>query len=153
MKTDMTQLNPNPLPSSALISRVMRSNIAKGTVPERILRSSLRSAGVRGLSSSVRGLPCRPDIVFRKQRIAVFVHGCFWHGCPKHYRGPPKTHTAFWKRKLELNKARDRRVRRQLRNLGWTVLEFWECAIRSHPDKVAAKVRAAIWSKSGPGRR
>lgn len=77
----------------------------------------------------------RPDFIFSKfppspglrrtGKIAVFVDGCFWHGCPKHATWP-KTRAAFWKAKIEGNKARDRRVNRELRKLGWTVIRFWQ---------------------------
>lgn len=67
----------------------------------------------------------RPDFVFPRLRVAVFVDGCFWHGCPKHATWP-KTRAAFWKAKIEGNRARDRRVNRELRKRGWTVVRVWE---------------------------
>ncbi len=95
-----------------------------------------RGCTIRGRMSEVRrqktegrrqGKPfaVRPDFVFRKLRIAVFVDGCFWHGCPKHATWP-KTRAAFWKAKIEGNRARDRRVNRELRKRGWTVVRVWE---------------------------
>ena len=70
----------------------------------------------------------KPDFVFRAAKIAVFVDGCFWHGCPRHGR-MPAGNRAFWKAKLERNVARDRKVRRTLRKAGWRVLRVWECAL------------------------
>ena len=67
----------------------------------------------------------RPDFVFPKLRLAVFVDGCFWHGCPKH-ETKPKTNAAFWRKKFATNKARDRLVTRALRREGWRVLRIWE---------------------------
>ncbi len=67
----------------------------------------------------------RPDFVFRQARLAVFVDGCFWHGCPKHAT-QPKNNRAFWTKKLTRNKVRDRLVNRTLRQRGWTVLRIWE---------------------------
>lgn len=71
----------------------------------------------------------RPDFVFRSLRVAVFVDGCFWHGCPKHATWP-KNRAAFWRNKIQGNQARDRRVNRALRKRGWTVLRIWEHELR-----------------------
>ena len=70
----------------------------------------------------------RPDFVFRARRVAVFVDGCFWHGCPRHATRPQQNR-AFWDAKLARNKARDREVTRGLKRAGWTVLRVWECAL------------------------
>ena len=67
----------------------------------------------------------RPDFVFRQARLALFVDGCFWHGCPKHAT-KPKNNASFWRRKLAGNKHRDRLVRQTLRKAGWHVLRIWE---------------------------
>jgi len=77
----------------------------------------------------------RPDFVFRAERVAVFVDGCFWHGCPRHATRP-KQNRAFWDAKLARNVARDRVVTRGLRKAGWQVLRIWECAL--------AKKRVAV---------
>lgn len=74
-------------------------------------------------------LTVTPDFVFLRLRVAVFVDGCFWHGCPKHAT-KPKNNAAFWEKKLSGNKARDRKVNRALRKAGWRVLRIWECALR-----------------------
>ena len=67
----------------------------------------------------------RPDFVFRKERVAVFVDGCFWHGCPKHATWPANR-AAWWRAKIEGNRSRDRRVNRALRRAGWRVVRVWE---------------------------
>lgn len=67
----------------------------------------------------------RPDFVFRRQRVAVFVDGCFWHGCPRHFK-MPRGNRAFWTRKMANNRARDRLVNRTLRADGWRVIRIWE---------------------------
>jgi DNA mismatch endonuclease, patch repair protein len=67
----------------------------------------------------------RPDFVFRRERVAVFVDGCFWHGCPQH-ETKPRNNAAFWRKKFAANKARDRLVNRTLRRSGWRVLRIWE---------------------------
>ena len=83
-----------------------------------------------------RGLPLpgKPDFVFRRGKIAVFVDGCFWHRCPRHGR-TPKSRVSFWKAKLARNAKRDRAVSRTLRAAGWTVLRIWECALTRHQIK------------------
>ena len=70
----------------------------------------------------------RPDFVFRRERVVVFVDGCFWHGCPRHATRPKQNRT-FWDAKIAGNKARDARVSRGLRKAGWKVLRIWECAL------------------------
>jgi len=67
----------------------------------------------------------KPDFIFRKARLAIFVDGCFWHGCPRHATFPV-TRRAFWLKKFAANQARDRRVNRELRRLGWRVVRIWE---------------------------
>lgn len=75
----------------------------------------------------------KPDFVFRHLRVALFVDGCFWHGCPKHAT-QPKTNAAFWRDKIAANRARDRRVTRVLRALGWRVLRIWEHELRRRTE-------------------
>jgi DNA mismatch endonuclease (patch repair protein) len=91
--------------------------------------SLMRAAGITGWRRRQK-LPGSPDFVFRKERLAVFVDGCFWHGCPKHATFPA-TRRAFWHKKLAANKARDSRVTRDLRRLGWRVLRIWEHEFKS----------------------
>lgn len=92
-------------------------------------------------------LPGKPDLALRHLGrepkrdvlLCVFVHGCFWHGCPWHYRRP-KTRRSFWRRKLESNQARDRRVRRQLRRLGYLTLVVWEHQVTRDAQRSARRV-------------
>jgi DNA mismatch endonuclease (patch repair protein) len=93
---------------------------------ERVLRSVLHRRGLRFRKHvrPIRGLRCRPDIVFTRQRIAVFVDGCFWHRCPLH-GSAPRANGEWWQRKLDANVARDRRNDEALRDTGWVVLRFW----------------------------
>jgi len=85
----------------------------------------------------------RPDFVFPASRVALFVDGCFWHGCPKHYT-KPKNNRAFWKRKLDANHARDRQVNRELRRKGWRVLRIWEHDLRLKNPKWLARLKASL---------
>jgi DNA mismatch endonuclease (patch repair protein) len=94
----------------------------------------------------------KPDFVFRRERVAVFVDGCFWHGCPRHAT-MPANNRAFWKAKLTRNAARDRAVSRALRASGWTVLRIWECALaRARTKRTVARIERAL-SKCGKSSR
>ncbi len=92
-----------------------------------------RAHGITGWrrGSKLRG---RPDFVFRAQRLAVFVDGCFWHGCPAHGT-KPKTNAAFWRKKIARNQVRDREVDRALRKRGWKVLRLWEHALKRRHER------------------
>ncbi len=89
-------------------------------------------------------LPGRPDFVFARAKLAVFVDGCFWHGCPLHATWP-KTNAAFWRAKLLANRARDRAVTRTLRARGWRVLRIWQHALRPrHAPRTLTRLRRAL---------
>lgn len=127
------------------VRRSMQSNTSTETGPERMLREALYKSGLRGYRKNVRKLPGSPDVVFNKKRLAVFVHGCYWHRCPKCTRDiHPKTNSEFWKAKFERNVARDKKNRRELRKRGYTVLAFWECDVRKDPTACAIKVIKAL---------
>lgn len=86
----------------------------------------------------------KPDFVFARERVAVFVDGCFWHGCPKHYRFPT-TNRAFWKQKLARNRDRDRLVGRTLRRKGWKVLRIWQHEFnRSSERELLRRIRRVL---------
>ncbi|MGH3673817.1 MAG: very short patch repair endonuclease [Pseudonocardiaceae bacterium] len=111
------------------------------TVPELMLRRALHARGLR-FRKGLRGLPGRPDIVFPRARLAIFVDGCFWHRCPQH-RSMPKNNGAWWDAKLQANVERDRRQDAALRDAAWTVLRVWE-----HEDvDVAADNIEALWRR------
>ncbi len=82
----------------------------------------------------------KPDFIFPKQKIALFVDGCFWHGCPlpKH-SNLPKNNQEFWTKKLQQNKDRDKFVTRELRKMGWVVVRVWEHELKK-PEKVVTKI-------------
>lgn len=114
---------------------------ARNTKPEIALRTALWSLGLRyRLHYPVSG---RPDIVFLRQRLAVFVDGCFWHGCPKH-SVKPKTNSTFWKEKLEKNIERDLKITALLEAQGWRVRRFWEHEIEQDVAKVVEQVMRSI---------
>jgi len=83
-----------------------------------------------------------PDFVWRADGIALFVDGCFWHGCPIH-RSRPMANKKYWSRKYRTNKARDRRNNRELIDAGWIVVRTWECAVRYLPSALEQKMKAA----------
>ena len=86
----------------------------------------------------------KPDFTFRARRVAVFVDGCFWHGCPKHGTRP-RQNRGFWERKLNGNRARDRRVNRALRAKGWRVMRVWEHELtRRNEARVVGRLRRAL---------
>jgi DNA mismatch endonuclease, patch repair protein len=86
----------------------------------------------------------KPDFVFPKLRLAVFVDGCFWHGCPQHGT-KPKGNAAFWRKKFAANKARDRLVSRSLRRAGWQVFRIWEHELaRKNEARLVARLRRVL---------
>lgn len=112
------------------------------TAPEVRLRRELR----RGLINKRIGR-IRPDLILRRRsvRLAVFVDGCFWHGCPDHYVRP-RTGTDFWSSKLRENTERDTRQTRLLLDAGWVVVRLWEHEVTENVEKAAARVRMALAS-------
>lgn len=110
---------------------------SQDTHPELELRKMLWSQGYRYRLRN--GLPGRPDLTFPAVRVAVFVDGCFWHGCPQHYRAP-KTNAEYWRSKVENNIRRDRRADEDLESLGWKVCRLWEHQIRSDLDSAISEV-------------
>ncbi len=119
-------------------SWVMSRIRSRDTKPELVVRSLLHRCGFR-YSLRRTDLPGKPDIVLRKYRGAVFVHGCFWHrhpGCPQ--ATMPKSRTEFWRDKIARNQARDRLHQEQLRTRGWRVFVLWECEIMRDPKSAVA---------------
>lgn len=120
---------------SDLMSRIRGQH----TEPELILRRMLWNAAFRyRLHLRIEGI--RPDLVLTAQRVAVFVDGCFWHGCPEHYVRP-RSRTRFWGSKLVENVRRDRRQTRLLESMGWKVLRFWEHELFEDPEGVVEAIR------------
>jgi DNA mismatch endonuclease (patch repair protein) len=121
----------------------MRANRRSDTIPEIRLRSRLHVAGLRFRKDylvSIPGMRVRPDVVFTRHRVAVFVDGCFWHACPDHGH-QPRSNTDYWIPKLRGNAERDRLVDEHLRTAGWIVLRLWE---HVSPEEGLALVKAAL---------
>ncbi|MEE4025061.1 very short patch repair endonuclease [Gordonia sp. PKS22-38] len=134
--------------SSPAVRASMRGNCRRDTGPELAVRRGLHAAGFRyrvdhsPLPGSRRP---RADIVFIRVRIAVFIDGCYWHGCPDHYR-PATRNVVFWEEKLRSNRERDARSDKLLRDAGWKVLRFWE---HQPAAEVVAAIGAEVVSRSG----
>jgi DNA mismatch endonuclease (patch repair protein) len=120
--------------------RAVKSSHGKST--ERSLRARLVAAGVRGWQMHVRDLPGTPDFVFSKARLAIFVDGCFWHGCVVCYRRPHSSQD-YWDVKVKMNRRRDARVNRELRRTGWSVRRIWEHELHSS-RRVSERIAALL---------
>lgn len=115
-------------------SAVMRA--VRGTANESTEKRLIAIFRAHKITGWRRGYPLfgTPDFVFPKRRIAIFVDGCFWHGCPRHYRRP-KSRQIYWDAKIERNQRRDREVTQALRAMGWKVIRIWEHALARRAEK------------------
>ncbi len=146
----MTKRRPGvPLPSSEDAHRRMKATRQRDTAPEVKLRSELHRLGLRYRVDAcpIPGWRRRADLVFHRARVAVFVDGCFWHGCPIHATWPT-ANAGFWRDKIETNRRRDCDTDRVLELAGWLSVRVWE-----HEDPAAAATRVAgIVRSRWPGR-
>jgi DNA mismatch endonuclease (patch repair protein) len=122
--------------------RAVKNRNVKST--ELALRVRLAAAGICGWRMYVKNLSGTPDFMFAASKVAVFVHGCFWHGCPRCYRRP-HSRQMYWDAKVARNRNRDRRVTRTLRESGWRVLRIWECQLtRKKMARTISRIRRAL---------
>lgn len=142
------RLGRPPPPSSASVSRVMKSNRGRDTLPERLLLSCLRALGAPAFILHQNQLRGTPDIVFSRGRTVVFVNGCFWHACRRCSLPTPKTHSAYWRQKIEINVKRDREVRRELTREGWRVITVWECEVKRDPMAIGRRILTKVRSSA-----
>ncbi len=133
-----------PEPKSALVSAQMSRMPRSSTRPELALRRALHARGLR-YRVHRRDLPGTPDIVLSRARVAVFVDGCFWHGCASHC-AVPKNNREWWVAKLVGNAERDRRKDRDLEQLGWLPLHLWE---HTPVDEMVEQVLSAWRQRTG----
>ncbi|MEU9195728.1 very short patch repair endonuclease [Streptomyces hundungensis] len=128
--------------SSAARRRNMQAIRSRDTKPEQFVRRLVHAKGLRYRVAArpLPGLRRTADLVFRPVKVAVFIDGCYWHGCPQHYV-PPKTNPGYWSEKVLRNVTRDRDTDKRLQEAGWLVLRFWEHEpSASCADKIAATV-------------
>ena len=134
-------------------SRNMSRIRSRDTSPELTVRRALHNAGLR-FRLHAKHLPGKPDIVFPGRRACVFVHGCFWHGCPNCVDGTRevKSNLTYWSPKIEGNRQRDARHVASLREAGWKVLVIWECQVRdaARVTELAKKIKALRRRGRGP---
>ena len=136
--------------SKAKRSEVMARVRSHGNrTTELALARRLRERGIKGWRRRQKVFG-KPDFIFRPARVAVFVDGCFWHGCPRHGTFPVKRR-AFWRKKFAANRARDRRVNRELRRRGWRVARIWEHQLnpRGRASLETALRKIAGWLRAG----
>lgn len=131
--------------SSEVVRRQMQANKSRDTRPERMLRTQVHRLGLR-YRVAAKPLPKlrrTADLVFTRAHVAVFLDGCFWHGCPDHYR-PSKRNEDFWQGKIAANRERDIETDSLLCEAGWTVVRVWE---HENPEEAADRIAVAVRSK------
>lgn len=135
----------------ALVSRIMASVRSKNTLPERIMQAKLRMLGHQ-MRMHPMNVPGRPDIVFPKERVVVFVDGDFWHGRQWRTRGfrslsgqfARAQNKSYWVRKITRTMARDLKTTKSLRHLGWRVVRVWETDLKKNPEKCVRRIRRIL---------
>lgn len=134
--------NDNPFPSSEAARNRMKAARQRDTSAEMALRSALHRKGLRYRVdvSPLKGIRRRADVVFRPVKVAIFVDGCFWHGCPIHGTWP-KANAEFWQQKIERNKERDADTDQRLIEAGWKVIRIWE---HEDPEEVAERISLIV---------
>lgn len=129
-------------------SKMLSGRSSTDTEPEILLRHALFSLGLRYRLNRLVTPRTKADIVFPRARLAIFVDGCFWHGCPVHgrnqFRGP---NACSWRTKMRRNKERDKRNTLEAEAQGWKVLRLWECEVRQSPTGLARKVRTQVMKR------
>ena len=121
---------------------------SKDTQIELDIRKRLWKKGIR-YRINCKDIPGKPDICSKSRKIAVFLDGCFWHGCPICGNRIPKTNSDYWKKKISRNKERRDEVLKELRRLDYYVLQFWGCQIKEDPDRIVSEIYSH-WIASTP---
>ena len=124
---------------SEVMSRI-RGSGNKST--ELKLMRLMRKNGIKGWCRRVN-IFGKPDFVFKKERLCIFVDGCFWHSCPRCF-SPPKQNAQFWLKKTRGNSARDKRVSRKLRSENWSVCRIYECSLKKNPEAAICKIKRML---------
>lgn len=142
-----------PFASSDAVRRRMSAQRREGTAPELVLRRALHALGLRYRlhKAPLPGLRRKADIVFGPARVAVFVDGCFWHGCPEHGRRAHRVNGWYWPDKIARNRERDQETGELLSSAGWLVVRVWEHEVTEPAVRLAAgRVRDILVGRRGP---
>jgi len=134
----------SPTPLNETVSRTMSKIKSKNTKPERLIRSALWAEGIRGYRIHWKKAPGKPDLAFPGKKIAIFIHGCYWHRCPYCKLTLPKNNAEFWKTKFDNNQRRDLRNLQALAEAEWKTLVLWECKIKKDMDEPLHQIRLLL---------
>jgi DNA mismatch endonuclease (patch repair protein) len=148
----MERMSEKSWASSAGVRKSMQANTGRDTKPELALRRAVHSRGLRYFVNRrpIKAVRRTADLVFPRIRLAVFLDGCFWHGCPIHHT-VAKTNAAFWAEKVTTNRRRDLETNAKLAEAGWTVMRIWEHEVIEHAaDRIVESVDAL---RRAPGPR
>jgi DNA mismatch endonuclease (patch repair protein) len=134
-----------PSASSPAVRRAMQAVLSKDTSPEIVFRKALHAAGLRFRKElrPVPSLKCKADVVFIKQKLCIFIDGCFWHRCSVHFK-LPKSNSDWWKEKIASVVERDTRQTKLLKDSGWTVVRFWEHEVRDDVSRCVETIRRLL---------
>jgi DNA mismatch endonuclease (patch repair protein) len=145
MEPKLEKPNDTPSPLSENVSRQMRNSRESDTEPELAVRKLLHASGLRyRIQFRIPFIPRRSiDIAFPKAKVAVFIDGCFWHGCTTH-KTIPKNNNAWWSKKINANRTRDHDTNEKLAAAGWSVLRFWE---HEPSASIAQTITDTLWQR------
>ena len=135
------RLGPPPEATNKNVSKSMKSNRAKDTKPEILLKKALRRSKLKGYRQNWKKIPGRPDICFIKEKVAIFVNGCFWHRCPYCKLKLPRSNKVFWRNKFRRNKERDVLKAQRLKKISWKVMTVWECQVRKRINNTVERIQ------------
>ena len=143
---DRKQPKMSDIFSKEIRSKIMKAINSSGNKTTEIkFKIFLRKNKIRGWKSNQKLIFGSPDIVFPKKKIAIFIDGCFWHGCSICKRNlHPKTNSDFWEKKIRYNKKRSKKVNRILKDEGWKVLRFWEHSLQKNPETCLRKLNSLL---------
>jgi len=121
--------------------KTMKAVKGKGTKLEKRLCAMLAGMGIGGWKKNVQNIAGKPDVAFPNQKIAIFVDGCFWHGCPHCHRKLPTTNRKYWKKKIDRNIELAKSYNRQLKDDGWKVIRIWEHEVISDTTRFKSRLK------------
>ncbi len=125
-------------------SEIMSAVKGKDTVLEVEFRKLLKKEGLK-FKTNVNKLPGKPDLFFKDKKFVIFIDGCFWHECKKHFK-MPKSNQFFWESKIEKNVQRDLQINKFYKDMGWKILRFWEHDVHNKPNILIKKIKKYLKS-------